>query len=92
MLYLSVIKHISLHGMVEGGRDGGREGGREGGRGREGGGGGGRGREGGGREGVMLISREEEGGGFFGDEWEKTYLLENNVKCIFAHAKQWLIK
>ena len=83
MLYLSVIKHISLHGMEEGGRDGGRgEGGREG--GREGGGGG--------REGVKLISREEEGGGFFGDEWEKTYLLENNVKCIFAHAKQWLIK
>ena len=27
MLYLSVIKHISLHGMEEGGRDGGREGG-----------------------------------------------------------------
>ena len=78
MLYLSVIKHISLHGM-EGGREGGREGG-------------GGGREGGGREGVKLISREEEGGGFFGDEWEKTYLLENNVKCIFAHAKQWLIK
>ena len=77
--------------MEEGGRDGGREGG-----GREGGereGGRGRGREGeGGREGVKLISREEDGGGFFGDEWEKPYLLENNVKCIFAHAKQWLIK
>ena len=75
---LSVIKHISLHGMEEGGggeggREGGRERGREGGRGR---GEGGRGREGGGREGVKLISREEEGGGFFGDEWEKTYLLE----------------
>ena len=41
---------------------------------------------------MKLISREEEGGGFFGDEWEKTYLMENNVKCIFAHAKQWLIK
>ena len=72
------------------------EGGREGGRGREGEGregGRGRGREGGeGGRGVKLISREEEGGGFFGDEWEKTYLLENNVKCIFAHAKQWLIK
>ena len=63
--------------MEGGGREGEREGGREG--------------EGGGR-GVKLISREEEGGGFFGDEWEKTYLLENNVKCIFAHAKQWLIK
>ena len=85
MLYLSVIKHISLHGMEEGGRDGGREGGRGRGEGE-----GGRGE--GGREGVKLISREEEGGGFFGDEWEKTYLLENNVKCIFAHAKQWLIK
>ena len=72
---------------MEGG--GGREGGREGGRGR---GEGGRGREGEGGRGVKLISREEEGGGFFGDEWEKTYLLENNVKCIFAHAKQWLIK
>ena len=84
MLYLSVIKHISLHGMEEGGREGGRGGGREGGREGEGGG---RGREGeGGRE------RVKEGGRFLGDEWEKTYLLENNVKCIFAHAKQWLIK
>ena len=46
------------------------EGGREGGRGR--GERGGRGEGGGGREGVKLISREEEGGGFFGDEWEKT--------------------
>ena len=75
----------------EGGREGGRDGEREGGREGEGGG---RweGEGGGGREGVKLISREEEGGGFFGDEWEKTYLLENNVKCIFAHAKQWLIK
>ena len=50
--------------------EGGREGGREGGGRREGGGG--RGEGGGGREGVKLISREEEGGGFFGDEWEKT--------------------
>ena len=74
---------------MEGGGEGGRERGREGGREGEGGG---RGEGGGGREGVKLISREEEGGGFFGDEWEKTYLLENNVKCIFAHAKQWLIK
>ena len=92
MLYLSVIKHISLHGMEEGGRGWREEGEGEGG-GAEGRGEGGReGGRGGGREGVKLISREEEGGGFFGDEWEKTYLLENNVKCIFAHAKQWLIK
>ena len=47
-------------------REGGMEGGREGGGGGRGEGGG---REGG-MEGVKLISREEEGGGFFGKQCE----------------------